>query len=249
MHKDAREIQLMLGEKIDEAQGRGDIRLTVLRIPEESARPLPVERKELWVGIGGDQSVGVQEFDVELSGGGSITLETHPFDDNIHGDGAIWMDVSIEGGYGSKKLLEISPEAIQAGYGRHTLETEKPVEVAGKPYQHLQSKIKNPLRHYAIPGFLALHQPCEIEARDAASAFRAAFVKQIDPAFRGRAGTPGFERRVGEVSREHLAADGPCLAAVEARPDVTVFPALITDDVAENEDIAAEYGEARKAAH
>jgi hypothetical protein len=60
MHKDAREIQLMLGEKIDEAQGRGDIRLTVLRIPEESARPLPVERKELWVGIGGDQSVGVQ---------------------------------------------------------------------------------------------------------------------------------------------------------------------------------------------
>jgi len=135
MHKDAREIQLMLGEKIDEAQGRGDIRLTVLRIPEESAQPLPVERKELWAGLGGNQSVGIQQFDVAVSEGGFVTLETHQFDDNIHGDGAMWMDVVIEGDYGSKKLLEISPEAIQAGYGRHSLKTEKPVEVAGKPYQ------------------------------------------------------------------------------------------------------------------
>lgn len=70
MHKDAREIQLMLGEKIDQGQGRGDVRLTVLRMPEASAQPLPVERKELWRGIGGNQSVGIQKFDLDIPGGG-----------------------------------------------------------------------------------------------------------------------------------------------------------------------------------
>lgn len=134
MHKDARELQLMLGEKIDEAQGRGDIRLTVLRMPQGSAQALPVERKELWSGLGGNQSVGTQEFDMGVSGGGFITLETHQFDDNNHGDGAVWMDVVIEGDYGAKKLLEISPAALQAGYGRPTLETAKNVEVGGRSY-------------------------------------------------------------------------------------------------------------------
>jgi hypothetical protein len=135
MHKDAREIQLMLGEKIDVAQGRGDIRLTVLRMPAESAQPLPVERKELWQGTGGNQSVGTQEFDIEIPAGGFITLESHQFDDNIHGDGAVWMDVTLEGGYGIKNLLELPAEAIQAGYGRPGLQTEQPVEIGGKSYR------------------------------------------------------------------------------------------------------------------
>lgn len=151
MHKDAREIQLMLGEKIDEAQGRGDIRLTVLRIPEADVQPLPVARKELWAGLGGDQSVGVQDFDVALSGGGFITLETHRFDDNIHGDGAIWMDVLIEGDYGVRKLLEISPEALQAGYGRPILETTKPVEVAGQAYQQTLNLHATGFGKWALP--------------------------------------------------------------------------------------------------
>ncbi|MFM7181957.1 MAG: DUF6288 domain-containing protein [Verrucomicrobiales bacterium] len=135
MHKDAREIQIMLGEKIDQAQGRGDIRLTVLRVPEGSAQPLPVGRKQLWQGTGGNQSVGVQDFGVEIPGAGLLTIESHQFDDNIHGDGSLWMDVTLEGDYGVKNLLEITPEALQAGYGRASIETAKPIEVAGKTYQ------------------------------------------------------------------------------------------------------------------
>ena len=135
MHKDARELQLMLGEKIDEAQGRGDIRLTVLRIPEGVTHPLPVARKELWSGAGGNQTTGTQDFDIEVPGSGFITLETHQFDDNIHGDSAMWMDVVLEGDYGVRSLLEISPEALQAGYGRPILETKKTVELGGRPYQ------------------------------------------------------------------------------------------------------------------
>ena len=135
MHKDARELQLMLGEKIDLAQGRGDIRLTVLRVPEGSAQALPVERKEIWKGTGGNQSVGLQSFDIEIPGSGSITLESHQFDDNIHGDGALWMDVTLEGEYGVKNLLELPAEALQAGYGRPGLQTENTVEVGGKSYR------------------------------------------------------------------------------------------------------------------
>jgi len=136
MHKDARELQLMLGEKIDQAQGRGDIRLTVLRMPEKSARALPVERRELWRGTGGNQSVGTQEFNIEIPEGGFITLESHQYDDNIHGDGTMWMDVVLEGDYGAMPLFELPSAALQAGYGRPGMETEKPLEVAGKPYRH-----------------------------------------------------------------------------------------------------------------
>lgn len=135
MHKDARELQLMLGEKIDEAQGRGDVRLTVLRMPEGSAHPLPVERREMWSGAGGNQSVGTQDFDVEVPGGGFITLESHQFDDNIHGDGAMWMEVMLDGDFGTKSLLELTPEALRAGYGSPTLETNKTVEVGGQSYK------------------------------------------------------------------------------------------------------------------
>jgi len=151
MHKDARELQLMLGEKIDEAQGRGDIRLTVLRMPEGAAQPLPVERKELWSGLGGNQSVGTQEFDVEVPGGGFITLETNQFDDNIHGDGAIWMEVVLEGEFGVKSLLEMTPEALQAGYGRPILETEKPVEVGGQAYQQTLNLHATGFGKWALP--------------------------------------------------------------------------------------------------
>lgn len=151
MHKDARELQLMLGEKIDEAQGRGDIRLTVLRMPEAAAQPLPVERKELWSGTGGDQSLGMQDFSVEIPGDGLLTIETNQFDDNIHGDGGMWMDLTIEGDYGVKNLLEIQAEALQAGYGSPTLETSKPVEVGGKPYAQTLNLHATGFGKWALP--------------------------------------------------------------------------------------------------
>lgn len=135
MHKDARELQLMLGEKIDQAQGRGDIRFTLLRIPQDSARPLPVERKVIWQGKAGSQPIGTQDFELEIPGDGFITLETHQFDDSIHGDGAVWLDVTLEGDYGVKSLLEMASEAVQAGYGRPSLETEKSIEINGKSYR------------------------------------------------------------------------------------------------------------------
>lgn len=151
MHKDAREIQLMLGEKIDEAQGRGEIRLTVLRMPEGAEKPLPVERKELWSGVGGNQSIGTQEFDVGVSGGGFITLETNQFDDNIHGDGAMWMDVVVEGGYGRKNLFELPSETLQAGYGKAMLETAKAIVVGGKSYRQTLSLHANGFGKWMLP--------------------------------------------------------------------------------------------------
>ena len=137
MHKDARELQLMFGEKIDQAQARGDVRLSVLRMPADVAAPLPVERTELWRGMGGNQGVGAQDFDIEVPGGGQLTLETHQFDDNIHGDGAAWMDVVIEGDFGAMHLLEMPATALQAGYGRATIEMDGPTSIAGNPYSQV----------------------------------------------------------------------------------------------------------------
>ncbi|NWK57486.1 NPCBM/NEW2 domain-containing protein [Verrucomicrobiaceae bacterium N1E253] len=270
MHKDARELQLMLGEKIDQAQGRGDIRLTVMRYPEDSVQAfarklklsdgrilvdpiavkagdtihlivdpdgnnahdhlawlspqltgngqstldltdtaqitpdqattgwgevsrnkdlsgkdlgekglavhaashvtftvptgytsfqtaikathansdvtaiikvntrqqaLPVRSKEIWAGKGGNQSVGAQSFDVEVPGDGYISLVSDKFDDNIHGDGTSWFDVTLEGSYGSKELLAMPNEGAHAGYGRPHFTTDKATEHKGVTYQ------------------------------------------------------------------------------------------------------------------
>lgn len=134
MHKDRRELQLMLGEKLDEAQARGDLRLTVMRIPEGREEALPVATRELWRGEGGNQSVGVQEFDIALPEGGVVTLESHQFDESIHGDGAMWMDVVLVGEKGEESLFERPAAAMQAGYGRATLGTDEPVEVHGESF-------------------------------------------------------------------------------------------------------------------
>ena len=266
MHKDRRELQLMLGEKIDQAQGRGDIRLTVMRYPEatstaftrelkasnrrvttktisvnpgdevrlivdpnghndddhlawlspkllgkgkslnlsvtgeiqpdsattgwgevvynkdltgkslkekgisvhapstivftvpegyhsfqtsmqviakkgdltasveiaQNQQPLPVHKTELWKGKGDNQSAGVQPFDIEVSEDGYLTLETHHFDNNLGGDGSLWMDVTLKGDYGTKKLFDIPWESAAAGYGRAAIEENK--EFKGKKY-------------------------------------------------------------------------------------------------------------------
>ncbi len=138
MHKDARELQLMLGEKIDQAQARGDVRLTVMRFAaNEKQQRLPVSAKELWSGTGGDKSVGAQDFDIEITGEGYVTLESGQFDENIHGDGTIWMDVVVEGDYGSKSLLELPWENAKAGYGRPHLVLDEVAEFQGKSYSQI----------------------------------------------------------------------------------------------------------------
>ena len=134
MHKDARELQLMFGEKIDQAQARGDIRFTVLRFPEGEQQRLPVRRQELWSGEGGNNSVGLQSFDIEVPGEGFITLESNQFDDAIHGDGTVWLDVTIEGDYGTMNLLELPAGAMRAGYGKPRLQTGQPYTLKGKEY-------------------------------------------------------------------------------------------------------------------
>lgn len=134
MHKDARELQLMLGEKIDQAQGRGDIQLSVLRFPADTATPLPVIRKELWSGTGGDSSVGVQTFDLEITGEGYLTLESDQFDEVIHGDGTVWLDVTLEGDYGSESLFELPAESIRAGYGKPVIRTDQAYNLKGTAY-------------------------------------------------------------------------------------------------------------------
>lgn len=135
MHKDARELQLMFGEKIDQAQARGDIQLTVLRFPAGTGEPLPVHKKELWSGKGGNQSAtGLQTFDIAVPGEGFITLESNQFDDNIAGDGAIWLDVTVQGDYGTKPLLSMTPESARAGYGSPQFTSDKPYSYQGKDY-------------------------------------------------------------------------------------------------------------------
>ena len=135
MHKDRRELQLMFGEKIDLAQARGDVQLTVLRFPAGTTQALPVSQKELWSGKGGNKSVGLQTFDVEVPGDGFITLESHQFDGAIHGDGTVWLDVTIEGDYGTKKLLGMPNEFARAGYGRPLFLTDKPFTHQDKDYE------------------------------------------------------------------------------------------------------------------
>lgn len=151
MHKDARELQLMLGEKIDQGQARGDIRLTVLRFPEGASEHLPVFKKELWSGTGGSESVGLQKFDIEVPAGGYITLETNQFDGNIHGDGAVWLDVTLEGDYGRKKLLEMAPDSAHAGYGRPEFITDKTFSHKGKTYQQALNLHANGEAKWLLP--------------------------------------------------------------------------------------------------
>lgn len=134
MHKDARELQLMLGEKIDQAQARGDIRLTILRFPQGSQQPLPVRQQELWSGKGGNNSTGLQTFDIAVPGDGFITLESNQFDEVIHGDGTVWLDVTVEGDYGSMELLGMPAEVMRAGYGQPKLHTDSPYTHQGKDY-------------------------------------------------------------------------------------------------------------------
>ncbi len=134
MHKDTRELQLMLGEKIDQAQARGDIRLTVLRFPAGSQQHLPVKQQELWSGKGGDNSTGLQTFDIPVPGEGLITLESNQFDDVIHGDGTVWLDVTVEGSYGSKKLLGLPSDSMRAGFGSPKVQLDKPYAYQGKNY-------------------------------------------------------------------------------------------------------------------
>jgi len=112
--------------------GRGDAIAKVVVVKKRQA--LPVVRKEIWQGKGGGKNVGIQEFDVELPGNGHLTIETHKFDSSIHGDGAIWLDLELEGDYGTKKLFDIKWEHARAGYGRPGLVTDKPTKFGGKEY-------------------------------------------------------------------------------------------------------------------
>lgn len=115
------------------ASDKGDLRVRV-EVADEQEH-LPVAKKELWSGQGGNQNVGVQEFDVELPQGGILTLESDAFDGNIHGDGSMWMDVMLEGDFGKKSLLEIQTLELKAGYGRAVIKTDEAIEHKGVEYQ------------------------------------------------------------------------------------------------------------------
>ncbi|MFC4992216.1 DUF6288 domain-containing protein [Rubritalea tangerina] len=112
--------------------GKADLRAEVRIIKQREA--LPVVRRPLWEGVGGNQSVGAQEFSVEVSGDGFLTLESDQFDGNIHGDGTMWCDVVLEGDYGTINLLGVPYESASPGYGRVRVELEKPHEFQGKQY-------------------------------------------------------------------------------------------------------------------
>lgn len=101
----------------------------------KSQQPLPVHKKELWKGDGGNQSTGIQSFDLKVSGDGQLTLETLDFDGNLGGDGSLWMDITLKGDYGTKKLFDIPSELAVAGYGRPSLEKDK--EFKGKEFDQV----------------------------------------------------------------------------------------------------------------
>lgn len=108
--------------KVTKNEANLNVKINIASQPQ----PLPITQKELWAGIGGNQSVPPQTFDVEIPTDGYITLESGQFDDNIHGDGTAWLNVTIEGEYGTKNLFERTPESMTAGYGRPELSTDKP---------------------------------------------------------------------------------------------------------------------------
>ncbi|GAA5497034.1 hypothetical protein Rhal01_03222 [Rubritalea halochordaticola] len=112
---------------------RGDLKAEVKIVKARQA--LPVVRTQLWQGAGGNQSVGAQSFSVEIQGEGMLTLESSQFDNNIHGDGTRWCDLVVEGDYGKKSLLEMPWEAISSGYGRPSVDLEKPFTFQDKSYQ------------------------------------------------------------------------------------------------------------------
>ena len=112
--------------------GKADLRASVVIAKKQ--KHLPVYKKELWSGKGGNKSVGVQTFDIEVPGEGFITLESHHFNGNIHGDGTVWLDVTVEGDYGTRKLLGSAWEYARAGYGRAHLTKDKPYNYKGKDY-------------------------------------------------------------------------------------------------------------------
>ena len=94
-------------------------------IVKTQPQPLPVTKKAIWTGKGGNKSVPVQEFDIAVPGEGLISLQSNHFDNSIAGDGAMWMDVVLEGDYGTKKLLAMRSDSANAGYGRATFTTDK----------------------------------------------------------------------------------------------------------------------------
>lgn len=111
----------------------GDLKAEVLVVKAREA--LPVVRKQLWQGEGGNQSVGAQPFSVEISGEGLLTLESSQFDDAIHGDGTRWCDLVIEGDYGKMNLLEMPWESITSGYGSPVVDLKEPFVFQNQTYQ------------------------------------------------------------------------------------------------------------------
>ena len=89
-----------------------------VKVEVEEKRPaLPVGKELLWSGKGGNDKVGIQSFELPVKPG-KLILNVDQFNGNIHGDGAVWMDLEITGNFGSKKLIELPWVSANTGYGR-----------------------------------------------------------------------------------------------------------------------------------
>ncbi len=113
--------------------GRADLKARV--VVAKAQQRLPVVRKELWSGKAGNKNVGVQEFDIELPSDGLVTLESDSFDGKLGGDGTVWLDVVVEGDYGTKSLFEMPSVVLRAGYGRARISTEEPLKIKDIEYK------------------------------------------------------------------------------------------------------------------
>jgi len=111
MHKDRRELQLMFGEKIDQAQGRGDIRLTVLRYPEKTITAFTRDLKS--------STRRTTTKSISVSPGDQIRLIVDPNGSN-EGDQLAWLSPKLLGKGKPLNLsdnAQITPDTATTGWG------------------------------------------------------------------------------------------------------------------------------------
>lgn len=98
---------------------------------------LPVRKQEIWSGSAGNKSAGMQSFEADVPGDGYITIRSDQSSDGTGGDGAVWMDLTLEGDYGTKKLLSEEWASAWAGWGSVKVVKDARYEMEGKTFDQI----------------------------------------------------------------------------------------------------------------
>jgi len=118
--KDRRNIKVQLGEAVDRAEGRGSMSFRVLRIPTGGELPRPgLQRTELAPKVLLSGKEREQAYDVDVSSVRELILRVGQGNENIHGDGARWVEPTFVMADGSERFATEDPWLRgSTGYGR-----------------------------------------------------------------------------------------------------------------------------------